>query len=717
MGHCGGGTLAGREKRASWRKAHWLLLLACWLPPAASAQEASLQQQIDAVREDGRFVPERALQRLQEVETQARSAALPVRAEFLTQLSNARMRLGQHDIAMQLAEELIADARQNHNDVALAKGILNKAYITFAMNERRASHLLAFEAERIANRTDDLPVRVQATISAGQSWAEEGNFPFALAKLQAAVDLARQSDSPSTLAAALNALTLLYTQMREYEQGFRTLDELLAVSATLASPGRMAQAKNTEYGLALDAQQPQRGQRALLAALALERQLGAKGMVATTLVNLSDSYLKEGDYARTLRYANEAITAARLVNNEQVEATARLNIGQALIGQGRLQEGKQSVATGLAYYERTASQPDMQAVLLEYGMALEKAGDMRGAVTAYHRERGISNQLFEKQRQKAVYELQEKYEAEKKQRQIELLSRENQLKSTEIDNRRLQQRVWWLLALVLAMGSAIVGLLYRKVRHANVQLKVKNQELKRQSSRDPLTALYNRRHFQEFMRSHAGRAPQVTPQTGSDLVGALFLLDVDHFKHINDRHGHAAGDLVLTTIAETLHEVLRETDMIVRWGGEEFLAFLPAVARDGLDDIARRILHGVAAQAIAYQGQAIRVHVSVGFAPYPLAPLGQPLSWERSVNLIDMALYLAKSHGRNRAYGLRGFRHVERTTLEAVEQDLERAWRDGYVDLSVVVGAEDGTGGAGMTAAAQGRPAGNGEAYGTAAAS
>ena len=662
------------------------------------------------MREDGRFVPARALQRLQEVETQARNAPLPVRAEFLAQLSNARMRLGQNDIAMQLAEELIAYARMNKSDVALAKGILSKAYITFARNEGRASHLLAFEAEKIANRTDDLPVRVQATISAGQSWAEEGNFPFALAKLQAAVDLARQSNSPSSLAAALNALTLLYTQMREYDKGFEVLDELLAVCANLASPGRMAQAKNTEYGLALDAQQPQRGQRALLAALALERQLDAGGMVAITLVNLSDSYLKENDYARALRHAHESITAARLVNNEQVEATARLNIGQALIGQGRLQEGKQSVATGLAYYERTANQPDMQAVLLEYGMALEKAGDMRGAVTAYHRERDISNQLFEKQRQKAVYELQEKYEAEKKQRQIELLSRENQLKSTEIDNRRLQQRVWWLLALVLAMASVIVGLLYRKVRHANVQLKVKNQELKRQSSRDPLTALYNRRHFQEFMRSHAGK-PQ--PSCGGDVVGALFLLDVDHFKHINDRYGHAAGDLVLTTIAETLHDVLRETDMIVRWGGEEFLAFLPAVARDGLDDIARRILNGMAAQVIHYQGQAIEVHVSVGFAPYPLAPLGRPLTWERSVNLIDMALYLAKAHGRNRAYGLRGFQQVERTTLEAVEQDLERAWRDGFVDLSVVLGGTDGmdkTGTAGTETAGPGGQASDGVA-------
>ncbi|MFZ4873773.1 tetratricopeptide repeat-containing diguanylate cyclase [Janthinobacterium sp. Mn2066] len=673
----------------------WLLALACLWPVHAGAQE-DLEQRLLDVREDGRFVPDRALQHLQEMEVQARSAPLPVRAEFLTQLSNARMRLGQNDIAMQLAEELIAYAKTNHDDVALAKGLLNKAYIKFAMNERHVSHQLAFEAEKIANQTSNLSVRVQAMIGAGQSWAEEGNFPLALAKLQAAVDLARQSDSPWDLAASLNALAVLYRQMREYDKGFQALDELLVLTGRLGSPGRMAQAKNTEYGLALDAKQPVRGQRALLDALALERKLDAKGMLAPTLVNLSDSYLKQGDYQQAQRYGNEAIKAAQLVNNGLIEAAAHVNIGQAQIGLGRLAEGKRSVEAGLAYYERTANQPDMQEILLEYGQTLERAGDMRGAVAAYHRERSISNQLFEKQRQKAVYELQEKYEAEKKQRKIELLSRENQVKSAEIDNRRLQQRIWWLLALVLAMASVIVGMLYRKVRHANVQLNVKNQELKRQSSRDPLTALYNRRHFQEFMRQHGSHAGKLAPRqamtdTDAEIVGALFLLDVDHFKQINDHYGHAAGDLVLTTIAETLHDVLRETDMIVRWGGEEFLAFLPAVTRGGLDDIALRILNGVAAQTVHYQGQAISVHVSVGFAPYPLAPLGQALSWERSVNLVDMALYLAKAHGRNRAYGLRHFQRMEGTTMEVVEQDLERAWRDGYVDLNVVLGGQDET--------------------------
>ena len=174
--------------------------------------------------------------------------------------------------------------------------------------------------------------------------------------------------------------------------------------------------------------------------------------------------------------------------------------------------------------------------------------------------------------------------------------------------------------------------------------------------------------------------------SGEEIVGALFLLDVDHFKHVNDTYGHAAGDAVLRMIADNLREILRETDMIVRWGGEEFLAFLPAIPRSGVDEIARRLLVGISSTIIDYQNVKISVDVSIGFAPFPLVPGTTALSWERAVNLVDMALYLAKGHGRNRAYGVRGFANFDQTSMEAIEQDLERAWRAGFVDLSIVLG-------------------------------
>ncbi|MTW00693.1 diguanylate cyclase [Duganella ginsengisoli] len=669
-----------------------MLALACILSPVLAWGQGTsvLDAGIAEIRDQVRYVPEKALVQLQKMESAARSAPPATKAEFLAQLSSARVKLGQKDIALQLAEELIAFGRAQGNTSILAKGLLTKAYTVSAMTDAKSAHELAFEAEKLANQTQDIPLRVQATITSGQSYAEQGNFPVALLKLQTAVETARQLDDLLPLASALNALASLYDRMKEYDKGWAVLEEAVQAAEKLNSPGRIAQARQTEYVLAMDSEQPRRALAALQSALEVARKMGAKGLIADTLVNMSDNYLKERDYQRVVRYASESLAVAREIGDATTEAVALINIGQAYMGMGKTAEGKKNFEAGMAFYEKTNNKPELQAVLLEYGQALERAGDFQGAISAYHRERDITSALFEKQRQKAIWELQEKYEMEKKQRRIELLSRENQVKSAEIDNRRLQQRVWWLLALVFALAATVVGLLYRKVRHANAQLEVKNLELKAQSSLDPLTSLYNRRHFQEYMRAH--NCVERRGTGGEDIVGALFLLDVDHFKHINDTYGHAAGDIVLKMIAENLRVALRETDMIVRWGGEEFLAFLPAIPRNGVDEVARRILTTISSQQIEYQNHTFSVNVSVGFAPFPLIPADTPLPWERAVNLVDMALYLAKAHGRNRAYGVRGFDNFKDTSMEAIEQDLERAWRAGFVDLSVVLGGTpDGT--------------------------
>ncbi|HEY0488728.1 MAG TPA: diguanylate cyclase [Telluria sp.] len=663
------------------------LLPALWLASSlAAAQAPELDQRLAAIREVGRFVPEKAIGQLRKVEAQARAAPPATLGEFLNVLSLAKRNVGMTDAASLLADELVALGKTHNDPVLVAKGLLAKCYIASTRNEMQASHQYAWEAEKIANSTGDMALRVQAAITSGHSHGEEGNLPAALGKLQEAVALAREYGRPIQLVMALNALANQYGQLKEYDKGFEALEEAEAIAGQTNSPGRMATLKNTEYGLAVETGQPERARRALLEALALERKIGAESMVVGSLVDLSDSYLRTRDYEQAASYALQAIPAARRVHRLGHEATARINLGQAYIGRGRLAEGKREFEAGLAYFEASGDKPELQGVLAEYGEALERAGDMAGAVKAYHRERAIWDELFRQRRQKALLELQAKYETETKQRQIELLRRENQVKSTEIDNRRLQQRVWWLLAVVFAMASAIVGVLYRKVRTANARLEAKNQELKHQSSRDPLTGLYNRRHFQEFMRHHVHAEKRGAGTSGEEIVGALFLLDIDHFKHVNDSYGHAAGDAVLKMISENLRVILRETDMIVRWGGEEFLAFLPAIPRSGLDEIAARLLNGIAEQEVTYQGVGIAVKVSLGFAPFPLKPGRAELSWERAVNLVDMALYLAKSHGRNRAYGVRGFANFDQTSMESIEQDLERAWREGFVDMSVVVG-------------------------------
>jgi diguanylate cyclase (GGDEF)-like protein len=646
-----------------------------------------LDQRIAEIRELNRFVPERALPQLEALEAQARNAPLAQRIEFLNQLAMARHGLGHHGQSFTLANELIALGRENDHAGALAKGLLMQGYSAFAQHRPNEAHRLVWEAEKLANTTDDIDLRVRATISSGESHAEDGNLPRALERLQSAAALARGQGEPVHVVMALNSLVRLYSQMREPEKGFGLLDEAFAAARKANSPGRMATIRNAEYWLAMDTGQRDRALRALKEGLALERSIGATKRVAVSLINLSDFYLKTGAYKQAAAYAEQAVAAARPLNDRKLDATAHLNLGQAYLGTGRLADGKRQIELGMAGYEEIGDKPELQNALVEYGLALERVGDLPGALQAYHRERKISNELFERRRQQAMLDLQEKYEGDKKQRQIELLRSENLIKSTEIDNRRLQQRVWWLLVAVFALAATVVGLLYRKVRHANAQLHEKNRELKQQSVRDPLTGLYNRRHFLEYMRA----LPAAEPASGGAPGGALFLLDVDHFKNINDTYGHAAGDAVLTTIAARLCEILRETDMIVRWGGEEFLAYLPTApaGKSGLDEVAERILAGIGATVVDHGGAALSVNVSIGYAPFPLSVGKQNLAWERVVNLVDMALYLAKSHGRNRAYGVRGFADDRLASIDAIEQNLEHAWRAGQVDLSVVMGERE----------------------------
>lgn len=650
------------------------------------AQVEPLGERLAEIREINRFIPERALPMLLAVEAEARAASVDDKGEMLAQLCVAQMGVGKLEQALATCEELIAFGRQTNNNGALAKGLLRKGYIKYKQKELALSHALIWEGERLAETTNDVELRVRAGVSSSESFAEDGNFPRALEKIQATLAYTRQHGGPVHLVIVLNSLARLYGQMREYGKGFEALAEATEAARKTDSPGRMATLKVTEYGLAVDTNQMPRALKAQTMALELQRKIGARSLVVRSLVNMSDCYLKMRDYRHAKLYSLQAIEAAEEIYDHNALATARVNLGQTYLSTGNLAEGKRNFEAGLDVFQQTGDKPQLQAVLSEYGSALENAGDYAGAVVAYHRERALSNELFEKQRQQAMLELQEKYDADKRQRQIALLERENQVKSVEIDNRRLQQRVWWLLALVFALASVVVGLLYRKVRHANAQLYLKNQELKQQSVRDPLTGLYNRRHFQDFMRGHRVDEKRGAGTSGEEMVSALFLLDVDHFKHINDTWGHGAGDAVLIKMSENLREILRETDMIVRWGGEEFLAFLPAIPRAGLDDVARRLLNGISETSIDFQGTTISVNVSIGYAPYPLAPGGVALPWERAVNLVDMALYMAKGHGRNRAYGVRGFANLAKTSMEDIEQNLEQAWRAGFVDMSIVTG-------------------------------
>lgn len=165
-----------------------------------------------------------------------------------------------------------------------------------------------------------------------------------------------------------------------------------------------------------------------------------------------------------------------------------------------------------------------------------------------------------------------------------------------------------------------------------------HDRLERLAAIDPLTDAYNRRFGLGRLREEYSRAVRAEAPLG------LLMIDLDHFKAINDTYGHLVGDRMLRAVAGTCRRVIREGDVLIRYGGEEFLVLLPGAGHDDIAEIGERIRRAVEATVVEDGASRVGVTVSLGGTTYR----DSADSPERLVALADQALYEAKEGGRDR---------------------------------------------------------------------
>lgn len=235
---------------------------------------------------------------------------------------------------------------------------------------------------------------------------------------------------------------------------------------------------------------------------------------------------------------------------------------------------------------------------------------------------------------------------------------------------------WWfrvLLAVsIVLLVVAVVRVRMRVLRNRNRQLSrlvtdrtqelaVANEALRSLSLTDPLTGLHNRRFLDSSMPEWVATVQrQQRAMTCGDIeriklnIDVVFImLDIDHFKQVNDQYGHQAGDRVLQQFGDLLRTVTRTTDSVARWGGEEFLIVARSAARVDATIPVDRIRKAVEDHVFDIGGgQSIRCTCSLGFSVFPLFPGDTTFSWEQIVAIADTSLYVAKNNGRNAWFGV-----------------------------------------------------------------
>lgn len=544
-----------------------------------------------------------------------------------------------HDtpLLQQSLDQLAQLARQQHCVPCQASWLIGKAAAAAQQRDLKTARAHLQQAATLIPANDDA-MQLELALAQVRLERQQGALNMAFGHAMKGLALAdKLGDTAARIQLSLD-LTVVNTDLGFLPRAKAEAQATITQAAAAGFTAALVQAHvNQAYVFSQLDERPQQLQTLQQALSIAKRTPGLSHVEAATHINLSDYYLHRGDYEAAIKYGNAGAALAKLNNDPYLTAVALANMGLAAAGMGHTQDAIDTLQQSMDFARRSGNLRAQSLVSQELVKQLQEAGRYKDALLLLESVDEVSKKITEQKRDTAVLELQAKYDDESKNRQIEQLSTQARLVEAQATARRWQQGLWATLASVAVSAALLLVFWLVRARLVNRKLTEDVASLTEQSTLDELTGAFNRRHFANMMQPYE-RDP--TARVG------LVMVDIDHFKHVNDNLGHEAGDAVLKEVARRLQSLVRERDHVVRWGGEEFVLLLSDASVSGLPLMAKRLLDSVAGNPIEVAGQRIRISVSAGCAVHPLEPGS---SWEAALRMADSAMYRAKRLGRNRA--------------------------------------------------------------------
>jgi len=510
--------------------------------------------------------------------------------------------------AAEICIEAIAEAKRANSEsraflnlLAHLQVVLSLIYIQLA--EYHAALLQALEAYTIYEKIDHDHGISRSLNAVGTANMHLGNYPEAFAQLMRGVKICEQIGDTRYKAVLLHHLGNLHIRLEDYEKALSYLEESLSLCEKNREVGWMGElladlcAAHFHLG-DLD--------NALKFGRESAKVYGKGGDqygVPIALNAVGQVYLEMGEYEQAKTYHLQALESCESISNFTETIQTLYHLGKLFQTQGQTN-------TALDFLNQ----------------ALEKASEMGVKHQVYRCHRALANLYQEIGDYKNALDHYKSFHVTKEaviNQQIE-----HRLQSLEVMNRLSE----------IQRDAEIYRLKSSNLENEIEERKKMQAELEEMATTDPLTGLLNRRHFFERFEEELDRAVRI------NVPISVVMVDIDHFKRVNDQHGHLVGDQVLIEIARRINNSLRQIDTVCRYGGEEFAILLPGTDLTQAEQVAERVWRKVADTPIKRAGVEVRVSVSLGVANKEQK---ESMTSNTLIDHADQALYAAKKAGRN----------------------------------------------------------------------
>jgi diguanylate cyclase (GGDEF)-like protein len=589
-------------------------------PAAALIEKSGVTMRSEP--EEGRRLAQEAVDMLlvrpdPDLEIRARLLLCDFQSERNTALAESQIRA---------IEDLLPKAQRK----GLEAGLFDcRGQIAEAEGDHAKARELYERSVAIGEREHDKELLAAGLVSRGYLMGLQGQYASGLTDLRRAEALFEEVHLSLHALTTLNGVAILYNRMGDYEQAKSIYAKALKLQREL---GLHREQTVTLYNLGRvyeNLKDWDNAEKSFADSVKLSRELGYPRAEAYSLHGLAAVANARGDPTTALAKLDSADELHKGMPDARLHAQIQLVRGAALRRLKRFPESIAELQQALKFFTETASLSELRATQEEFAMALSDSGDWKAAYLQLADAKATAEHLFRNQVDQRFATLKVEFDSAAKDKENAMLLRENEAGQNALALERRARGLNAIVILLIVLLAAVLAIL------AVYQARTTRQ-MRHLAMTDELTGLPNRRAVLSRCEPLL-RGPGVRACT-------LLIIDIDHFKSINDKLGHAEGDEALKLVSATLRHVVKEPGFCGRLGGEEFVAMLPGADIDAAIVVAENLRRQVMALDSRPWLPERPMTVSIGIAVAHATDDSAGAMLHRA----DVALYEAKRAGRNR---------------------------------------------------------------------